>query len=153
MPPQLFMDPATDVGDDSWGLMVGRPTALTPDARLALPPVNYTAGATVFAAFTTRADPTEYEVFVASGRPGEPLLGSTQRDQPGGVSVDRFTTSDFMTYSKPVTVLFLPNAPSDKPPPPPPSVGQERARLGDGAIWTVTPPPPPHTHTHPGAKV
>ena len=55
MPPQLFMDPATDVGDDSWGLTVGRPTALTPDARLALPPVNYTAGATVFAAFTTRA--------------------------------------------------------------------------------------------------
>eukprot|EP01051_Picozoa_sp_SAG22_P027963 SAG22_NODE_9629_length_578_cov_1.615866_1_plen_111_part_10 len=70
--PILFMDPATDALDP-WGLQTGAPSALTRNSSLSPPPGNYSAGATVFAAFSTGATGS-YEVFVAAGRPGEPLL-------------------------------------------------------------------------------
>ena len=70
------------------------------------------------------------QVFVAVGRPGEPL-GSSGTSAAGapprsdGVSVQRYTTADFVTYSEPMTVLFLANGPA--------AGGQ----LGDGSIWTI----------------
>jgi hypothetical protein len=69
--PLLFMDPATDALAP-WGLQLGAPNALARNASLAPPPCNYSGGATVFAAFGAAAA-GEYEVFVAVGRPGEPL--------------------------------------------------------------------------------
>jgi hypothetical protein len=113
------------------------PTKLQADASLQLPPANYSAGATVFAAFVTSDDPKVFEVYVAAGRPGEPL-GSRGLHQPppgpprppgSGVGVDRYTTRDFVTYSPSVTVLFLPDGG--------PAGGPAEVGLGDGAIWTV----------------
>ena len=74
--PMLFMDQATDALDP-WGLQLGAPSALVKNGSLAPPPCNYSAGATVFAAFSMpeNGGQTEsFEVFVAIGRPGEPLL-------------------------------------------------------------------------------
>jgi len=109
--------------------MQGNPAALVASLGLALPPANYTAGATVFAAFTA-ADGAGYEVFVAIGRPGEPIgrraavaaaASTTAPADQAGVDVNRYTTVDFKTYSAPTTVLFLPNGPTN-----------------DGNIWTVS---------------
>ena len=115
--PQLFMDPASDLVEP-WGLLNGNPTALVANKNLTMPKVNYSAGATVFASFTT--DSGSYEVFVAVGRPGEPIKGRGTTDsevnrglsdapRAGGISVQRYTTTDFVKYSDPMTVLFLPN--------------------------------------------
>lgn len=77
MQPILFMDPLTDA-KASWGLLTGEPNALSRAPGLTPPPVNYTAGATVFASFTTTdPSPASFEVFVAIGRPGEPVMSST----------------------------------------------------------------------------
>jgi hypothetical protein len=79
--PQLFMDLETDVVDP-WGLLEQKPTALVANLSMNRPPVNYTAGATVFAAFSALGSPGEYEVFVAVGRPGEPLLQKPVEQPP-----------------------------------------------------------------------
>ena len=104
---QLFMDPVRDT-TRAWGLLEGNPNALQLNGTLNIPPRNYSAGATVFASFAIEGTNT-FEVFVASGRPGEPLLGdmahhTTRGGTPWdtGVSVDRFTTADFVTYSAPM---------------------------------------------------
>lgn len=91
----------------------------------AIPTENYTAGATVIGAFSTDAPANSYEVFVAVGRPGEPIVAAgTSSTNTDGVAVQRYTTADFVTYAGPTTVLFLPNGPSP-------------GKLGDGNIWTV----------------
>ena len=139
-PPQLFMDLETDLVSP-WGLLQPKPTALVANASLSRPPANYSAGATVIASFGVLGSPGEYEVFVAVGRPGEPLLLLPRREEggssddkpppppapPGGIAVERFTTSDFVRYSPPVTVLYLPNN----------SPEQSQVATGDGGIWTV----------------
>ena len=71
--PQLFMDLQTDIVD-AWGLLESSPTALEANKTMARPPANYSTGATVFAAFDVPDSPGLFEVFVAVGRPGEPLL-------------------------------------------------------------------------------
>ena len=203
---QLFMD--LDDPVDPWGLLTPDPTAVSLNTSLRTPNANYSGGATVFAAFAT--DETEFEVFLAIGRPGEPLstrptrnytlvpgfnavwssdVGVKVRDQPdvggceqacrnnttctiftfntashhcflrfdgiweskrnnghvisgctaqvagcgtgpdpsgAGVYVNRYVTKDFVHFSDPVTVLFLPDSP--------PVLG---AQAGDGDIWTV----------------
>ena len=50
------------------------------DANLTRPPANYSAGDTVFGAFTSLDQAGAFEVFVAVGRPGEPLLGAPRVD-------------------------------------------------------------------------
>ena len=96
----------------------------------AIPALNYTAGATVIGAFSTEAPANSYEVFVAVGRPGEPIAAAASSDGDGaqdgvdGVAVQRYTTANFVTWAGPTTVLFLPNGPSP-------------GKLGDGNIWTV----------------
>ena len=70
--PQLFMDIGSDIVDP-WGLLESKPTALVANQSMGRPPANYTQGATVIAAFSVLGVPGEYEVFVAEGRPGEPL--------------------------------------------------------------------------------
>eukprot|EP00729_Bicosta_minor_P025754 gene25754-25099_t len=105
---ELFMDWQNDP-EEPWGLMSGNPTSLLMNEDLKLPPCNYSAGATVFASFAldgssfgsitsssgtgkvanvSDTDTTSYEVFVAIGRPGEPILGtrSGSAPEPGGVS-------------------------------------------------------------------
>jgi hypothetical protein len=228
--PQLFMDIGSDI-IDPWGLLESKPTALVANQSMGRPPANYTQGATVIAAFSVLGVPGEYEVFVAEGRPGEPLsllpeqqlraqqammmprphammetvndsnavatgphvtsasatscqsicaanssclqwtwnmrshhcfhssstewtpsfsdhcVSGCRSDQvtscgsapkpppspapPGGVAVQRFTTRDFVRYSPPTTVLYLPNN----------SPGSDDERVGvhvaDGGIWTV----------------
>eukprot|EP00039_Didymoeca_costata_P007937 m.105565 g.105565 ORF g.105565 m.105565 type:complete len:556 (-) comp13880_c2_seq4:43-1710(-) len=125
---QLFMDPVSDLYSP-WGLMEGNPSALTKDPTLQMPNVNYTAGATVFAAFDVQ--PGTYEIFVAIGRPGEPFhdVNGKLTQNYTGVSVNRYTTTDFISYEGPTTVLFLPNGPSYG------VVGN--LTLKDGNIWTV----------------
>ena len=135
--PMLFMD-LQDV-DKVEGRVraVANPTSQL--SQYSTPPENYTAGATVFAAFPVWQNKTElhtsegvFEVFVAVGRPGEPWFDSSYREvRPGsdtneralsedGVQVKRYTTSDFKKYSEPVVVLFLPDGDTN-----------------DGKIWTV----------------
>jgi hypothetical protein len=76
MTPILFMDPSTDAFAP-WGLLSGTPNPLTLAPGLKPPPANYSAGATVFASFTTTdPSPASFEVFVAVGRPGEPVVSS-----------------------------------------------------------------------------
>lgn len=76
MQPILFMDPLSDT-KAAWGLLIGQPNALSHAPGLTSPPVNYSAGATVFASFTTTdPSPASFEVFVAIGRPGEPVASS-----------------------------------------------------------------------------
>ena len=55
--------------------------------------------------------------------------GRNSTDGPPGVSVLRFTTVDFTTWSKPVEVLFLPNGG-------PPAGGVSTKHPNDGVIWT-----------------
>eukprot|EP00117_Sycon_ciliatum_P018397 scpid74529/ scgid17025/ len=158
--PMLFMD-LTDVTK-----VEGRVRAVANSAvhlsAYSVPAENYTAGATVFAAFPILKNSsmqdrgggddgvsayelgTGYEVFVAVGRPGEPWQqqegerhdADRVRQAPGGgdfaadknatapfvdgVQVKRYTTEDFLKYSDPVVVLFLPNG-----------------ELNDGKVWTV----------------
>ena len=77
MQPILFMEPVGDA-KQAWGLLTGFPNALARNPGLTSPPVNYTAGATVFASFTTTdPSPESFEVFVAVGRPGEPVVSSS----------------------------------------------------------------------------
>ena len=131
--PQLFMDLQSDLVRP-WGLLEPRPTALVANTSLTRPPANFSAGATVIASFSTLGSPGEYEIFVAVGRPGEPLQRGGAADNkpppppapPGGVAVQRFTTNDFMHYSPPVTVLYLPN-----------NSPEGDVSTGDGGIWTV----------------
>ena len=110
------MNPATDVSS-TYGLLEinASPASLLESHRP--PPANYTGGATVFATFVV-ADPSataldaavSYEVYVAVGRPGEPILQDVNVDRsidpPGpsdGVAIQRFVTSDFVTQ---VTLLY-----------------------------------------------
>ena len=122
--------PAVDVRIDCRGVGVvslGNAPRIVPCVLAAIPALNYTAGATVIGAFSTEAPANSYEVFVAVGRPGEPIAAAASNDRDGaqdGVAVQRHTTSDFVTWSGPTTVLFLPNGPSP-------------GKLGDGNIWTV----------------
>lgn len=72
--------------------------------HLSPPPLNYSGGATIFAAFDIGG---AYEIFAAVGRPGEPIarhLHPTEASPPQGVSVLRFTSTDLKTYSKPTQV-------------------------------------------------
>ena len=81
-------------------------------ADLSAPALNYSGGATIFAAFDIG---DSYEIFAAVGRPGEPIafnstmnannFASSLSAQPQGVSVLRFTSTDLRTYSKPMEVL------------------------------------------------
>lgn len=100
-------------------------------ADLSPPPLNYSGGATIFAAFNVG---DAFEVFAAVGRPGEPIdpaapangidaaaappnsadMHSTDTlapapSPPQGVSVLRFTSTDLRSYSKPLEVLYLPS--------------------------------------------
>jgi hypothetical protein len=65
---------------------------------MSIPMSNYSAGATVFASFTT-ANPGEYEIFTAVGRPGEPI--AQNQPEANGVAVHRVTTTDFKTSVTP----------------------------------------------------
>lgn len=82
--------------DDVSGV-VGRVTATASSATRAphytAPALNYTGGATMIAAFDLGGTPRTFEFFAAVGRPGEPVLGADPA--PNGVSVLRFTTTDF----------------------------------------------------------
>ena len=79
--------------------------------NLSPPPLNYSGGATIFAAFEIG---DMYEIFAAVGRPGEPITHRPNIDfeavapslssSPQGVSVLRFTSTDLRTYSKPTQV-------------------------------------------------
>ena len=97
----LLLDPAELT--DRWGYIEARPTALEPNSTLRRPALNYSAGATIFAAFDQPDG--SFDVFSAVGRPGEPI-GAAPPGRPGGVSVLRHTTTDFQSYSKPELVLF-----------------------------------------------
>ena len=79
---------------------------------LSAPALNYSGGATIFAAFDIG---DSYEIFAAVGRPGEPItrnsnvnpnvLASSLSPPRPGVSVLRFISTDLRTYSKPTEVL------------------------------------------------
>eukprot|EP01050_Picozoa_sp_SAG11_P020278 SAG11_NODE_3391_length_2478_cov_2.624632_3_plen_228_part_00 len=124
--PILFMDPASDAVDP-WGLQMGAPSRLARNASLAPPPCNYSAGDTVFAAFSAAGG--GYEVFVAVGRPGEPLLrrraavSERRRSKPpppppppmppgSGVAVKRYVTHDFNSYVRTVGGRAAASSPS-----------------------------------------
>jgi len=83
---------------------VGRIKAQATSAQQAphyrTPALNYTGGATMFAAFDLGGSPRMYEFFAAVGRPGEPIMDASGRSTlaPDGVSVLRFTTTDFRAY-------------------------------------------------------
>ena len=106
---QLYLDAESDL-HQAWGLLEPSPTALKLSATLKPPDCDYKNGATVFAAFT--AGNSTWEVYVAVGRPGEPVQDAAAppcQGLAGGVSVIRFVTSDFINYSSPTIVLFLPS--------------------------------------------
>lgn len=139
--PQLFMD-LLDI-EAPRGRLTPRATSARIMPSLAPPPLNYSGGDTVFAAFDLGGG--AYEVFAAVGRPGEPIssatataaaagstldkniagpMGPSPTPPPAdGVSVLRFTSSDLKTYSAPIVVLFLENG--------------SGSDANDGAIWTV----------------
>lgn len=126
---QLFMEPGSDP-QSPWGLINGRPSALVKSATMVPPAVNYSAGSTVFASFAVIGSPGTYEVFVACGRPGEPIKPAKEKlgglePRPDGVSVLRFTTTDFLSWTGGTVVLFLPDG-TPRP-----------GRFGDGEVWTV----------------
>jgi hypothetical protein len=119
--PILFMD-MKDVRTP-YGRIKPQAVSAQHQTELRAPPLNYTNGDTIFAAFDLGGT---YEVFAAVGRPGEPIAEVTAGDlQPDGVSVLRFTTTDLVHYSSPTTVLFLENGSGSKP------------DANDGTIWTV----------------
>lgn len=58
--------------------------------------------------------------------PANLLLGSTAGDTPLGVNVMRYTTRDFVNWSDPISVLYLPNG-----------SGKLGSSVGDGKVWTM----------------
>ena len=134
MKPLLFMEDR-DIADPYGKLLLVSNEVQQMKGLLPIPGLNYTGGDTVTAAFSL-PDGAGYEIFVAVGRPGEPfrLEGGqgAEVDVPAGVRVERFTTRDFLTYSQPVTVLFLPTG-----------VGGPSGTAGtvdaprDGKVWTL----------------
>ena len=150
MKPLLFMD-LKDVAPSPapWGKLLPRANSIAPMPGMVLPAFNWTGGDTVFAAFETLDAPGTFEVFVAVGRPGEPyrrpLLDLQYTDAakpppppPGsGVKIQRITTSNFMEWSQPVTVGWLPSGSGvegAEGEAAPPSYG---FRPLDGGIWTA----------------
>ena len=131
--PLYFLD-KFDV-NNIYGRIRAKATTATELLQFKSPPLNYTAGATIFAAFQNKRnnDVDEYEIWAAVGRPGEPK----NNDDGGnnivkkssssiiGVSIFRFTTTDLIHYSKPSELLFLENG-SGSPP-----------GMNDGNVWTV----------------
>lgn len=74
------------------------------------PPCNWEKGDNVFAAFRVLGSST-YEVFVWQGRGGIPLVGNNIVNE---VNITRFTTDDFVLWSRPVVVLNIPGGGSPK---------------------------------------
>ena len=114
-----------------WGRILEKANSAQRMPDLTAPKCNYTGGATATGAFKNLLEPG-YEVFVVVGRPGEPQplfttskSSSVNADPTDGVSVERYTTTDFISWSGPVSVLFLENG-SGKP-----------KNENDGSIWTV----------------
>ena len=117
--PMLFMD-LQDVAS-VWGRVTPVANSAQPIPGLECPPENYTKGATVFASFRELDGSSQYEIYVAVGRSGEPLstldhpedvADGVDREEPGKskdiVVVKRYTTADFKSYSSPTVVLSLP---------------------------------------------
>ena len=110
--PLLFMDKANDALQP-WGLQRVVPNAVAVDPAFTAPPSNYSGGAISTAAIVGASG--EFEVYVAAGNPGEPLPAAQAAAfvdamgiaPPGGVSVLRFTTSDFVSWSAPLLSLYL----------------------------------------------
>jgi hypothetical protein len=139
--PLLFMNKDDDIRSTYGRLEIQANSVYNESASLTSPPVNYTGGATAFATFVIAAPSISsnsispgvlYEVFVAVGRPGEPIqeIGETHYyDPPGpanGVAVLRFVTQDFVSYpDPPVTVLYLPDGSGSD------------SHSNDGSIWTI----------------
>lgn len=106
------MDKANDALSP-WGLQRVVPNAVAVDPAFTAPPANYSGGAISTAAIVGANG--VYEVYVAAGNPGEPLPAAQAAAvvdalgiaPPGGVSVLRFTTSDFVSWSQPLLSLFL----------------------------------------------
>ena len=152
MKPLLFMEERDLVYPFGKLKLVANEVQRMPE--LSAPPgLNYTGGDTVTAAFPLLDGPGA-EIFVAVGRPGEPysdvscLCSNTcpQACNPDqGVKLQRFTTTDFKTWSEPVTVAYFPNGSGDDDE----AGGDEKGRSGsvqdnkgggremDGTVWTL----------------
>jgi hypothetical protein len=154
MKPLLFMEERDLVDKFGKLKMVANEVQRMPE--LSAPPgLNYTGGDTVTAAFPLLDGPGA-EIFVAVGRPGEPYMfggreGSgclcsntcPQACNPDqGVKLQRFTTTDFKTWSEPVTVAYFPNGSGEEDEDKDEEGEQtddssSRDRTMDGTIWTL----------------
>lgn len=134
--PFLFMD-LQDV-QDPWGLMWPQASTLAPDANFRAPPLPYASGATVVSVLPATDFNVSgvYEVYASNTTGWEPLaqpdVDEDQQPEPEPaleqdathpeypecgrektcpVSLLRFTTKDFASYSPPHLSLFIPDDP------------------------------------------
>ena len=127
--PLLFMDKLD--ASEPYGRIRAKAASASMMPDLVPPPLNYSAGDTIFGAFENGGG--TFEVWAAVGRPGEPLLttplttASPRAAKSKGVTIYRYTTTDFKSWDEPIAALFLANG----------SGKRRRRRLLDGSIWTV----------------
>ena len=128
--PFLFMD--LDDVQDPWGLMWPEASTMAADADFKPPPLPYDTGATVISVLPAWdfASSGDYEVYASNTtgweplsepEPDEPQPSRTTRGAdpyPGcgrektcPVSLLRYTTKDFVSYSAPHLSLYITNAP------------------------------------------
>ena len=91
-----------------WGKITMRGHTVLPSADYSPPPLNYTAGAIVFAAFSAWPGTTDdgaYVLYAAQTHGPEPLDEASQGQKNLKVEVLRFVTDDLRSYRSPTVCL------------------------------------------------
>ena len=107
--PLLFM--AMDDIVDPWGLVYPLANTVAPSPNLRPPPLNYTQGDLVIGVIKSATVAGLYEIYAENTTGKEPLTNNSKLgDNPTGATTSqllRFTTTDFVSYTAPHTVLAL----------------------------------------------
>eukprot|EP01045_Picozoa_sp_COSAG04_P008612 COSAG04_NODE_481_length_13663_cov_9.055662_3_plen_198_part_00 len=95
----------------SWGLLDPAPNQVAPSTLYRPPPGDYTHGDTVIGVLEAQGHPGTWEVYLEHANGTEPLQGAGgglgAAEQNGWVSLLRFETRDFVSYSPARQVLYL----------------------------------------------
>ena len=166
--PFLFMD--LDDVQDPWGLMWPEASTMAADADFKPPPLPYDTGATVISVLPAWdfASSGDYEVYASNTTGWEPL-SEPELDEPRPdrtttrgadpypecgrektcpVSLLRYTTKDFVSYSPPHLSLYITNAPGGGGTPTVKSLARNDDTVRPTPPHPTPPHPPPSRHHH-----
>ena len=164
--PFLFMD--LDDVQDPWGLMWPEASTMAADADFKPPPLPYDTGATVISVLPAWdfASSGDYEVYASNTTGWEPL-SEPEPDEPQPsrttrgadpypecgrektcpVSLLRYTTKDFVSYSAPHLSLYITNAPGGGGTPTVKSLARNDDTVNSPPHPSLPAAPPSHNRT------